>query len=200
MKNLVLTDRTFRILFLSETYGGVVHDKRMADGNPYPLPAGSWLLQDLGFLAFSLEGVETLTPFKKPRSGTLTVAQKAFNQQLASLRVRIEHVISSVKRCRIVKDRIRLWKQGIRDLVMELCCALHNFRVRLDARGSQWFNRDKLNGYHCPHRGLHNPVATLGKRIERPLLRRRSHCTRTDPPHCAQRFRRTGTPTNEIGG
>jgi hypothetical protein len=38
---------------------------------------------------------------------------------------------SSVKRCRIVKDRIRLWKEGIRDLVMELCCALHNFRVRL---------------------------------------------------------------------
>jgi hypothetical protein len=31
----------------------------------------------------------------------------------------------------IVKDRIRLWKKGIRDLVMESCCALHNFRVRL---------------------------------------------------------------------
>jgi len=43
----------------------------------------------------------------------------------------IEHVNSSVKRYRIVKDRIRLWKEGVRDLVMELCCALHNFRVRL---------------------------------------------------------------------
>ena len=30
-----------------------------------------------------------------------------------------------------LKDRIRLWKEGVRDLVMELCCALHNFRVRL---------------------------------------------------------------------
>jgi hypothetical protein len=37
----------------------------------------------------------------------------------------------SVKRCRIVKDRIRLWKEGVCDLVMELCYALHNFRVRL---------------------------------------------------------------------
>jgi hypothetical protein len=36
-----------------------------------------------------------------------------------------------VKRCRIVKDRIRLWKEEVRDVVMELCCALHNFRVRL---------------------------------------------------------------------
>jgi len=47
-------------------------------------------------------------------------------------RLRIEHVNSSVKRCRIVKDRLRLWKKGVRDLVMELCCALHNFRVRLN--------------------------------------------------------------------
>jgi hypothetical protein len=31
-----------------------------------------------------------------------------------------------------VKDRIRLWKEGVRDLVMELCYALHNFRVRLN--------------------------------------------------------------------
>jgi hypothetical protein len=31
----------------------------------------------------------------------------------------------------LLKDRIRLWKAGVRDLVMELCCALHNFRVRL---------------------------------------------------------------------
>ena len=29
------------------------------------------------------------------------------------------------------QDRIRLWQAGVRDLVMELCCALHNFRVRL---------------------------------------------------------------------
>jgi hypothetical protein len=32
---------------------------------------------------------------------------------------------------RIVKDRIRLWKTGVRDLVTERWCALHTFRVRL---------------------------------------------------------------------
>ena len=41
-------------------------------------------------------------------------------------------IVGHIKRCRIVKDRIRLWKAGVRDLVMELCCALHNFRVRLN--------------------------------------------------------------------
>jgi len=32
----------------------------------------------------------------------------------------------------MVKDRIRLWKQGVRDLVIERCGALHNVRVRLN--------------------------------------------------------------------
>jgi hypothetical protein len=53
------------------------------------------------------------------------------NQVLNRRRLRIEHVNSSVRRCRIVKDRLRLWKKGIRDRVLELCCALHNFWVRL---------------------------------------------------------------------
>jgi hypothetical protein len=89
------------------------------------------LLQDLGFLAFTLPQVEILMPTKKPQGEELTREQQRTNQALHYRRLRIEHVNSSVKRCRIVKDRIRLWKQGVRDLVMELCCALHNFRVRL---------------------------------------------------------------------
>jgi hypothetical protein len=120
------------ILFLSDTYGGCVHDKRIADATPYPLPAQSRLLQDLGFLAFTLPQVEILMPTKKPRGEELTPEQQRANQALHQRRLRIEHVNSRVKRCRIVKDRIRLWKQGVRDQVMELCCALHNFRVRLN--------------------------------------------------------------------
>jgi hypothetical protein len=89
------------------------------------------LLQDLGFLAFTLPEVEILMPTKKPRGQELTLEQQWANQALNQRRLRIEHVNSSVKRCRIVKDRIPLWKAGIRDVVMELCCALHNFRVRL---------------------------------------------------------------------
>jgi hypothetical protein len=53
------------------------------------------------------------------------------NQDLHHRRLRSEHVNSSVKHCRIVTDRLRLWKEGVCDLVMELCCALYNFRVRL---------------------------------------------------------------------
>jgi hypothetical protein len=61
----------------------------------------------------------------------LTRAQKAANRKLARRRVRIEQVNSRVKRCRMLKETIRLWKTGIRDMVTEIGCALHNFRVRL---------------------------------------------------------------------
>jgi hypothetical protein len=131
VKNVLLIDAALTILFLSATYAGSTHDKRIAEATPYPLPAGSRLLQDLGFLAFTLDHVAIIMPTKKPRGRALTRPQKAANRRIARRRVRIEHVNSSVKRCRIVHDISRLRKVGVRDLVMDLCCALHNFRVRL---------------------------------------------------------------------
>jgi hypothetical protein len=131
VKTIRLINAALTILFLSETYAGSTHDKRMADATPYPLPAGSRLLQDLGFLAFTLDQVKIIMPIKKPRGRALTRVQKAGNRRIARRRARIEHVNSSVKRCRIVHDTSRLRKAGVRDLVMEVCCALHNFRVRL---------------------------------------------------------------------
>jgi hypothetical protein len=131
VKNVLLVNAPLTILFLSETHGGRVHEKRIAEATPYPLPAGSRLLQDLGFLAFTLPQVDILMPTKKPRGQELTLEQQLTNQALDQRRLRIEHVNSRVKRCRIIKDRLRLWKQGIRYLVMERCCALHHFRMRL---------------------------------------------------------------------
>jgi hypothetical protein len=131
VKNVLLINAALTILFLSATYAGSTHDKGIADATPYPLPAGSRLLQDLGFLAFTLNQVETIMPTRKPRGRALTRAQKAANRRIARRRVRIEHVNSRVKRCRIVHDTCRLRKAGVRDLVMEVCSGLHNFRIRL---------------------------------------------------------------------
>lgn len=108
-----------------------MHDKKMADEARYSLPQGSRLFQDLGFVGFSLEGVTVIMPYKKPRGGELSLAQKAENSVISSYRVRVEHVISSVKRCRIVKETCRIASKIIRDQIMEIACALHNFRIRL---------------------------------------------------------------------
>jgi hypothetical protein len=100
---VLLVNALLLILFLSDTYGGRTHDKRIADATPYPLPARSRLLQDLGFLAFTLPQVEILMPTKKPRGEELTRQQQWANQELNQRRLRIEHVNSSVKRCRSSK-------------------------------------------------------------------------------------------------
>ena len=131
LQHLLLINATWRIVFLSETAPGSVHDTRMADTTPYPLPAGSQWLHDLGLQGCTLDGVEILQPTKKPRGHELTPEQKADNRAMARRRGRIEHVKSSVKRCRALKETIRMWKEGIRDMVMDIGCALHNFRVRV---------------------------------------------------------------------
>ena len=127
----MLINAALTILFLSDTYAGSTHDKRSAAATPSPLPAGSRLLRDLGFLAFTLDHVAIIMPTKQPRGRTFTRAQKAANRRIARRRVRIEPVNSSVKRCHSVRDPNRLRQVGVRDLVMEICCGLHHFRGRL---------------------------------------------------------------------
>jgi hypothetical protein len=97
VKNVLLINAALTILFLSDSYLGSTHDKRIAEATPYPLPAGSRLLQDLGFLAFALDQVKMIMPTRKPRGRALTRAQKTANRRIARRRVRIEHVNSRVK-------------------------------------------------------------------------------------------------------
>lgn len=129
VKNNLLINAACKILVLSPTYKGSTHDKRIADETVSFLPSGSYLYQDAGFLGFNPTGVIVVQPKKKPKGGELTAAEKASNREIASIRIRVEHVISSVKRYRIVRDKLRNWKQGFSDLVMKICCGLHNFRL-----------------------------------------------------------------------
>ena len=59
----------------------------------------------------------------------MSVGDKFLNHLISSVRIVVEHVIAGVKRCRIVKDVLRLTKTGIADMVMETACGLHNLRV-----------------------------------------------------------------------
>jgi hypothetical protein len=57
------------------------------------------------------------------------VGDTFMNHLIASVRMVVEQVIAGVKRCRIVKDVLRLTTAGISDTVMEIACGLHNLRV-----------------------------------------------------------------------
>ena len=59
----------------------------------------------------------------------MSVGEQFLNHLCSSARVVVENVIAGVKRCRIVKDVLRLTTAGISDMVMEIACGLHNLRV-----------------------------------------------------------------------
>jgi DDE superfamily endonuclease/Helix-turn-helix of DDE superfamily endonuclease len=127
VKNVLVVDERRRIDYLSDTYEGKAHDKRVADESGYSLPDGSELYQDTGFQGFRLEGVTIIQPKKKPKNGRLTPEEKEENRRISSIRVQVEHAIGSVKRFSIVRETIRFWCAIVRDKVMETCCGLHNF-------------------------------------------------------------------------
>jgi hypothetical protein len=123
-------DETCHLCFLSATDEGRAHDQSLADQEGYILLRGSGLDQDLGFQGFMCDGITIVQPKKKPPGGELTPPEQAANRAIASIRIRIEHAIGGVKRYRMVKDKIRLLKGGIRDIIMETCGGLHNFRLQ----------------------------------------------------------------------
>ena len=129
LKNNLVIDARSKVVVLTPTCEGKKHDKKVADEAGYSVPVGSHLYQDTGFQGFDLVGVTIIQPKKKPKGGELTAEEKEINRSISSIRIRIEHAIGGVKRFRIIKDKLRNWKKGFGDLVMETCCGLHNYRL-----------------------------------------------------------------------
>lgn len=128
--NLIIAVEDRLVQYLSATYAGRVHDKRICDDEAYTFPPCG-LFQDTGFQGYKPDHVETYQPKKKPRGKELTEEDKAENTMISSIRILVEHVISGVKRCRIVKDVFRNTTAKFSDQVMEIACGLHNFRATL---------------------------------------------------------------------
>lgn len=135
--NVLVADPGRRILFLSQTYEGSAHDKRIADEEVLEFASACGktleLLQDLGFQGYAPVGAVVLQPVKKPRGKPLSAAQKQSNGEISRQRVVVEHAIGGVKTWRIVKEQIRSWCHLLRDRVMYLACGLHNFRLQCRA-------------------------------------------------------------------
>lgn len=127
-KNLLIVANR-QVKYLGQTHPGSVHDLHLTDeiGNRR-FPLRSSLFVDLGFMGYKPAGTQLLIPEKKPKYKTLPPWWKTINQAMASVRVGVEHVISGIKRCRIVADVFRNFKNGYDDRVMEVACGLHNFR------------------------------------------------------------------------
>jgi hypothetical protein len=129
-KNNVITDkRTGKVKGLSPTVEGKRHDKKLADEQDGAFPPGSTLWKDTGFQGYEPNKVKTLQPTRKPKGRDLSPDEKAANTAISRERILIEHTLGGVKVFRIVHDVFRNVREGFDDLVMEIACGLHNFRI-----------------------------------------------------------------------
>ena len=115
IKNNLLCTNNLRIVWLSSTYKGHVHDKKICDEEPLLLPKGIRLWQDTGFIGHKPDGVEICMPKKKPKGKELTCVEKQENKRISGVRIKVEHAIGGMKKCRIVKERFRCHKFGFED-------------------------------------------------------------------------------------
>ena len=126
---LIVAGRTVKVL--SATRPGRVHDKKVAaeEWAGRKFPRGKLLLGDGGFAGYAPAGTTLCRPVKRRRGEELGAFHQQYNLCLNRARVTVEHVLSGVKRSRIVSDEFRNRKEGFSDTVMELACGLHNFRT-----------------------------------------------------------------------
>jgi hypothetical protein len=127
--NIITAKATGKIHGLSPTVEGKRHDKKLADEQDGAFPDGSKLWKDTGFQGYEPKNVQTFQPTKKPKGRDLSDAEKAANTLISKERIGIEHSLGGVKVFRIVHDVFRNVRTGFDDLVMEVTCALHNFRI-----------------------------------------------------------------------
>ena len=73
--------------------------------------------------------LNTTTPIKKPRGGSLTQEQKDFNRQVSQKRVYVEHLIRVLKIFRLAKELFRM-RSRMYELVIGCVCGLVRLRVQ----------------------------------------------------------------------
>jgi hypothetical protein len=131
-KNVVITDTKKRILVLTPSKHGKVHDKKLSDKAlaVVRLPEEVSLIADTGFVGIQKQHPNILMPKKKPRGGLLTDAEKAMNRLISSTRIVVEHAIGGMKRFRCVSDIYRN-KNGWDDQLVTVAAGLWNFHVQM---------------------------------------------------------------------
>ena len=91
VKNILITSMIKKVLYLSPTYEGKAHDKSIWEEEQIKFEVPVILGEDLGFIGLNPENTEVKRPIKKPRKRELNAEEKAFNRQISSKQVKVEH-------------------------------------------------------------------------------------------------------------
>lgn len=131
-KNIYLVNKEKKILYLSPTKSGKIHDfkqfKKIAviDGIPEDVD----ILGDKGFIGINnLSSHKTFIPKKKPKNSFLTPEEKEDNSLISSIRIKVEHAIGGVKRLGVATNIFR-GRFGSDDRFTFISAALWNFHLQ----------------------------------------------------------------------
>ena len=119
-------------MYLSPTKSGRRHDKKLVDKESLvehiPTTVGIWV--DSGFQGIQKQHANVCMPIKGTKKKPLTKEQKSENTIISSIRVRIEHAISGIKRYRATSETLRnRLKSRFADTFMELASSLWNYHL-----------------------------------------------------------------------
>lgn len=106
IKNEIITTETGRIVAVSKSVPGTVHDLTLRRQGP-PLPDGARAYADSGYQGYQKDHKDIDIPYKTSKKNPLTKEDKDYNHGLSSFRVRVEHAIRRIKTFRILADRFR---------------------------------------------------------------------------------------------
>lgn len=130
-KNIVGCDEKRRILFLSKSKNGKLHDKKALDksGLAEILPAELTVWVDKGFRGIDKKcKSKIMMPKHNSKRQPLSQAEKANNALISGIRMTVEHAINGIKRFGVIANPFRN-KNGRDDKFTELCTGLWNWHL-----------------------------------------------------------------------
>ena len=119
------------VLYLSPTYPGSVHDKKICDLEQVEFLKKTMVMMDLGFLGLASDTAQIILPHKKKKNQTLNMQQEQWNAWVSKIRVKVEHIIANIKIFRKVKEKFRGRLFAREDRVMLIACGLHNLKLKV---------------------------------------------------------------------
>jgi DDE superfamily endonuclease/Helix-turn-helix of DDE superfamily endonuclease len=131
-KNTIMSDKTKKILYISPTKNGKLHDKKQIDKTtiiPH-IPDEVTVLADSGYQWIQKVHPNTYIPKKNSKKNPLTREEKDENHLISSARVVIENAICWMKRFATASGTFR-WRSGQDDTYMLLAAGLWNFHLQM---------------------------------------------------------------------
>ena len=133
-KNTIISNEERKILFLSKTREGRLHDmkqlKKTCVLEHIPQDITLWVDKAyVGIQDYLKYHNPVMIPHKKPNGKTLTAAQKKENKLISGFRIVVEHAINGIKRFGSMSATYRN-RKGQDDEMIYLCAGLWNFHLQ----------------------------------------------------------------------